>query len=387
MSQYAAHNEDAIYENKYGNRNNLHGRNDCRTNFARDIDTICNTTAFARMGDKTQVFSFYKNDNITRRWLHVQYVQRIARNIGKELGLNLDLIDAIALGHDIGHTPFGHRGERFLSELYQKYAGKFFNHNAHSVRILRDMGVEVSLQVLDGILSHNGEMKITGEPIVPSEIKNFAEFDKKYQSAYFEKKSIDKFVANTLEGCLVRICDMVAYIGKDRQDLCETYMKSIFWKMTKLKNIGRRNRDIINAVANDIIKNSKGKPYIMVSKEIAEELNTAKKENFEYIYNNEKVTAPYEDVKPLFERLFADIIMDLTDPASKSRTYVSQNLIELEYMWRYKERLGSNGYAPADIAVDYISGMTDDYFIDLCKELGYEQADKIQYKGYFDSSK
>jgi dGTPase len=385
MSQYAAYDKDAIYEGKYKNKRS-EIKNDYRSNFARDVDVICNTAAFARMGDKTQVFSFYKNDDITRRWLHIQHVQRIAKNIGKELGLNLDLIDAIALGHDIGHTPFGHRGEKFLSDIYYRNAGKFFNHNVHSVRILRDMGVEVSLQVLDGILSHNGEMKIIGEPLTPSSINNFAEFDKKYKGAYTDEKSIGSFVANTVEGCLVRICDMVAYIGKDRQDLCEVGMQKVFGALSDLPHIGKKNSAIIKAVSNDIIKNSKGQPYILVSQEIAEELNTAKKENSKFIYKNEEVTAPYEDVKPLFERLFVDIMQDLTDPELKDRTYVRSHFTNLEYMKQYNEYLGTDGYMPADVAVDYIAGMTDDYFIDLCKELHYEQADRIHYKGYFDAS-
>lgn len=98
------------------------------------------------------MFSFYNNDDITRRALHVQLVSRIARNIGAVLGLNLDLIEAISLGHDIGHTPFGHAGERFLSRLLFKETGKLFNHNVHSVRVLDNLFERnISLQTLDGI--------------------------------------------------------------------------------------------------------------------------------------------------------------------------------------------------------------------------------------------
>ena len=97
-----------------------------RTAFVRDIDKIIHCPYYNRYADKTQVFSFYKNDDITRRGLHVQLVSRIARTIGKALGLNLDLIEAIALGHDIGHTPFGHAGEEFLDELYFEHTGRHF---------------------------------------------------------------------------------------------------------------------------------------------------------------------------------------------------------------------------------------------------------------------
>ena len=107
-----------------------------RTAFVRDIDKIINCPYYNRYSDKTQVFSLVKNDDITHRSLHVQLVSRIARTIGKALNLNLDLIEAIALGHDIGHTPFGHTGERFLDEIYAERSGRRFAHNIHSVRVL-----------------------------------------------------------------------------------------------------------------------------------------------------------------------------------------------------------------------------------------------------------
>ena len=107
-----------------------------RTAFIRDTDKIMHCPYFNRYSDKTQVFSFYKNDDITRRMLHVQLVSRIARTIGKALGLNLDLIEAISLGHDIGHTPCGHAGEKILDEIFSSHTGRRFSHNIHSVRVL-----------------------------------------------------------------------------------------------------------------------------------------------------------------------------------------------------------------------------------------------------------
>ena len=114
-----------------------------RPAYSRDVDKILHSPYYNRYTDKTQVFSFYKNDDITRRALHVQLVSRVARTIGSALNLNLDLIEAIALGHDIGHTPFGHAGEKYISELSQEHTGRYFNHNVHSVR------------VLDTIFNHN----------------------------------------------------------------------------------------------------------------------------------------------------------------------------------------------------------------------------------------
>ena len=129
-----------------------------RPAFARDIEKIVNMPAYNRYAGKTQVFSFVENDDICRRGLHVQLVSRVARGIGRLLGLNCDLIEAIALGHDLGHTPFGHAGERFLSRCYHERTDRYFNHNVHSVRVLDQLyRRNVSLQTLDGVLCHNGE--------------------------------------------------------------------------------------------------------------------------------------------------------------------------------------------------------------------------------------
>lgn len=158
-------------------RNNQRDKaNVIRTAFVRDIDKIMHCPYYNRYADKTQVFSFYKNDDITRRGLHVQLVSRIARTIGKALNLNLDLIEAIALGHDIGHTPFGHAGERFLDELLFEHTGRHFSHNIHSVRVLDSIyPYNISLQTLNGIAAHDGEMELS--EYYPKALDDFETFD------------------------------------------------------------------------------------------------------------------------------------------------------------------------------------------------------------------
>ena len=139
LSAYATKDADAVRR-----RDVLSDRpNVWRTPFIRDVDKILHCPFYNRYADKTQVFSFYRNDDLTRRSLHVQLVSRIARTIGRALGLNLDLIEAIALGHDIGHTPFGHAGEEYLDRCLCEKTGRHFAHNLHSVR------------VLDGIFPYN----------------------------------------------------------------------------------------------------------------------------------------------------------------------------------------------------------------------------------------
>ena len=150
---FAAKSRDAVRRDDTIDRESV-----WRPAYSRDVDKVMHHPYYNRYTDKTQVFSFYKNDDITRRALHVQLVSRIARSIGSALNLNLDLIEAIALGHDIGHTPFGHAGERYLSEVYHAETGRFFNHNVHSVRVLDGIfPMNLTLNTLDGIIAHNGE--------------------------------------------------------------------------------------------------------------------------------------------------------------------------------------------------------------------------------------
>jgi dGTPase len=187
-----------------------------RQQFALDCDRILHSRAYIRYIDKTQVFSLVANDHITHRVLHVQLVARIARTIGRFLHLNEDLIEAIALGHDIGHPPFGHDGEKFLADLCQEHGLPRFQHNIQSVRFLdkierKGKGWNLTLQVLDGILCHDGE--VHSQALQPSQIQSFDEFDQNL-STKVEKPGLP-LMPGTLEGCVVRLADTVAYIGRD----------------------------------------------------------------------------------------------------------------------------------------------------------------------------
>lgn len=213
LSPYACKNKLAIREYK----SKLYDNEIIRSQFSIDADKIIHSQFYNRGSDKTQVFSFYKNDDITRRSSHVQLVSRIAKRIGTALRLNLDLIEAIAIGHDIGHTPFGHKGEQYLSELYHEDTGRYFNHNVHSVRALqRISGCNLTLQTLDGILCHCDEK--VNEKYEPQTMLDFEEFNRIFETCYIDQSTIWKLRPCTLEGCVVRISDMIAYLRKDRQD-------------------------------------------------------------------------------------------------------------------------------------------------------------------------
>lgn len=160
-----------------------------RPAFLHDVDKIMHCPYFNRYTDKTQVFSLIRNDDVTRRSLHVQLVSRIARTIGSALNLNLDLIEAIALGHDIGHPPFAHSGEVFLNEISMQHTGRHFSHNIHSVRVLDGIyPFNISLQTLVGIAGHNGEIEL--EEYRPVPVDSFTEFDRMMERAYTRRMAM-----------------------------------------------------------------------------------------------------------------------------------------------------------------------------------------------------
>ena len=212
LSKYACPDSDAIY---------LHeNKDDFRTPFFRDIDRIIYSLAFVRYSDKTQVFSFKENDHLTKRMIHIQYVAKIARTIGRALGLNEDLIEAASLGHDLGHTPFGHVGEAILNEISLENNEGYFNHNVHSVRLLMYIenygkGLNITLQTLDAIMCHNGEF---ASQMYEVKKKSKEEFLKEYESCYKDRAAIKKLRPMTLEGAVVRISDLIAYLGRDIED-------------------------------------------------------------------------------------------------------------------------------------------------------------------------
>lgn len=342
--------------------------------YIRDIEKIMHHPFYNRYTDKTQVFSFFKDDDITRRALHVQLVSRIARNIGRLLGLDLDLIEAIALGHDIGHTPFGHAGERLLGDIYTRRTGRFFNHNVHSVRVLdKIFNLNISLDTLDGILCHNGELEL--QEYRPDKLSGFDEFDKKVEGCYTDKENVKKLIPSTLEGCVVRVSDIIAYIGKDRQDAQRVGVGAVY--------AGSENAHMINNFVVNIVENSFGKDYIKMDKEYFDALKKAKYDNYEKIYLADSVNEQYNTcLKPMFELLYEKLLSQIGDKDSLiHRHHIDYVNTRRGYYQSATDYTEEN--SPDDIVTDYIASMTDDYFIDICAHL-IPDAPTVKYTGYFD---
>ena len=297
---------------------------DIRTPFFRDIDRIVYSLSYTRYMDKTQVFSFNDNDNISKRMTHVQMVSKIARTIGRALGLNEDLIEAAALGHDLGHVPFGHAGERILNEIS-----------------------------LDAIMCHNGELEL--DEYRPCS-KSKETFLKEYEMSYKDKDMIKKLVPGTLEGCVVRVSDIVAYIGRDIEDAIRMGIIKKDEIPHEISNVlGLTNREIINKIINDLIDNSLDKGYLKLSNEVFEAIKSLKKFNYKYIYDKANTKEMLELYEKMFKTVFNKCLDDLKKKNKDGHIYtIFLNDMSKEYL---------NKTSDERKVIDYIAGMTDDFLL------------------------
>jgi len=345
-----------------------------RQAYALDADRILHSRAYTRYIDKTQVFCLIANDHITHRVLHVQLVSRIARTIGRFLHLNEDLIEAIALGHDIGHPPFGHDGEHFLATLCTKHGLPPFQHNIQSIRFLdqlerKGQGWNLSLQTLDGILCHDGELH--AHQLTPLPIDDFTDFDRK-MAAKQADPSLNLCPA-TLEGCVVRMADTIAYIGRDIEDAITLgLIQRTDIPEPCRQTLGEGNGSIVYTLVTDLITNSKiaapgaqhniASNHIGFSNEIADALQELKQFNYTHIYLHPQTKSSMPLIQKCYETLFeaclgclekndtdisppADLLIAMTDSPLANQT-------------------------PATMARDYIAGMTDDFFLKQAKAAG-----------------
>ena len=347
LSKLATKDEDAIFLSERKSK-------DIRTAFFRDIDRILYSLSYTRYMDKTQVFSFNENDHICKRMIHVQFVSKIARTIGRALGLNEDLIEAAALGHDLGHVPFGHIGEHILNDISLKYNEGYFNHNIQSVRTLmyienKGKGKNISVQVLDAIMCHNGELVI--DKYTPRK-KTKEEFLNEYKDSY--SKDV-KLIPMTLEGCVVRISDLIAYIGRDIEDALRLGIIDINDVPKEIRDtLGESNSEIVNTIILDIINNSLDKNYIKISDNIFNAIVALKDFNYKNIYSKANSSEDIKRYEKMFNELFDKYLMDLEICNRNSSIYKNYiNYMDEEYKKNTDAR----------IVIDYIAGMTDDYFV------------------------
>ena len=360
LSEFACKSENGIWLKE--------DNEDIRPIFYRDIDRKIHSSGYTRYIDKTQVYSFIQNDHITRRVLHVQLVSKIARTIGRSLKLNEDLIEAIALGHDIGHTPFGHKGESLLNSICEKENIGYFCHNAQSVRILENIeGLNISMQTLDGILAHNGE--ILKNKYEHNINKTCEEFEKDLYNAFHEKDYSKKIIPTTIEGSVVRLSDVIAYIGRDIED-------AIILGIIERKDIpefpgriiGNNNSKIVDTLIKDVIINSLDKPYLTFSEDIFTALIELKNWNQEKIYNSEKANVNYDKIEKLFTKLYYFYLKKISEVEIKEElqksTITSSERTLYHFVNKMMEKPGEN---IKRVIIDYIAGQTDKFFLNECE--------------------
>ncbi len=334
---------------------------DIRPPFFRDIDRIIYALSYTRYIDKTQVYSFKDNDHISKRIIHVQLVSKIARTIARALGLNADLVEAISLGHDIGHTPLGHSGEAMLNEISQKELGEYFCHNVQSVRNYmfienRGKGLNLTIQTLDGILCHNGEeIYKKYEPVR----KTKEDVVEQYYNCYKDKTYNNKFPM-TLEGCIVRISDVIAYAGRDIDDALNLGLIDKKDIPIKIKEtLGDSNKKIINTIVNDIIINSTDHNYIEMSDNIYNALKELIEFNYKYIYNKSLSLKDYEYYKKGMYRIYQVYLEAI-------RNNNKDNII-FKIFLDLQDDLYLKNTSDERKVLDFIAGMTDDFFLNQVK--------------------
>jgi dGTPase len=336
-----------------------------RTVFERDTQRILYSLSFRRLRHKTQVFLLPENDHIATRMEHALYVASISMTVARALGLNSDLVNAIALGHDLGHAPFGHEGEKALNEVVAPY-GLCFEHELHSLRTVdllakligkEEAGLNLSFEVRDGIVSHFGE---TAEPLVEPE------FGKDPSRLYETRRGIDK--PATLEGCIVRIVDRVAYLGRDLEDALRAHLvKEEDVPQVVKDTLGTNNGRIIGTLVEDLIEsNHEHLRSIGFSPRINTAVRSLYRFNHDRVYLHPRVRRYSENahriLKLLFERLYEYLVKGGYEEEDKPQVFT-----QLDYFVRYTSC--EQGADPAQVVMDFVSGMTDNYAVRCFEEL------------------
>ena len=350
LSKYATKSSDAI---RFKEENE-----DIRPPFFHDIDRIIHSLSYTRYLNKTQVYTLNSNDHVSRRITHVQLVSKIARTIGRALNLNEDLIEAIALGHDIGHTPLGHTGEAILNRLSLKELGEYFAHNIQGVRYYMDVakdgeGLNLTLQTLDGIMTHNGEML---SPIYEPMKKDKNEFLREYNESYKDLEKSKKYRPMTLEGCVVRISDIIGYIGRDIEDaiMIDRFKRSDIPESIR-DVLGDNNRDIVNTIVLDIINESIDKPYIKMSDKVYNALFALKKFNNDNIYSKSMTKEELDYYEKGINKLYNIYLEDIKSNNKDSIIY--------KIFIEHQDELYLKNTNIKRQVIDFIAGMTDDFLV------------------------
>jgi dGTPase len=331
-----------------------------RLDFARDETRILHSPPFRRLKHKTQVFLSPDNDHICTRMEHVLHVSSIAAVIGRCLKLNIDLINAIAKGHDLGHAPFGHAGERALdTQLRAQGVTEGFGHEVHGLRVVDKLtnygaGLNLTYEVRDGIVTHCGEK--FERRIVPDRTR-----DMKNLESITDRSGYP----GTLEGCLVRMVDRIAYLGRDLEDGIKAgFVKKSDIPAEVARGLGSDNGKIIGRFVNDVIATSVDKDAIEMSGETFELMKVLKDFNYQHIYMHPDVVQKSRKSDRILELLFHEFSRILDKSGRRSDAAFTATALEdapsLSIFFDFIKNSNYTEKTPTwRIVADYVAGMTD----------------------------
>ena len=386
LKNQATTQENIKWNNVIKRENELYSRgNDIRSEFERDYTRIIHSLAFRRMKHKTQVFFSPTNDHICTRMEHIILVESISNTIAEYLGLNTKLTKAIAIAHDIGHSPFGHQGEKILSEISKKDIGKTFWHEKNGLEMVDELvllednnqnlqNLNLTYGVRDGIISHCGEIDENG-------LKPRDECVELYNYNF-----PNQYNPYTWEGCVVKIADKIAYLGRDIQDaitvgILDRHLKELKSIMNLSEKDAINNTIIINNLIYDLCENSNENVGLKFSDESFEFIKKLKEFNYKYIYLDERLKPSSEYFKIVITTIYNTLKKYYTDKERLSKMY--PEIIKdfekwLKMYWDY-ERYGvcknkvvfniENENEFCQAIIYYISGMTDNYAIDMYNKI------------------
>ena len=386
LKNQATTQENPKWNNVIKRENELYSRgNDIRSEFERDYTRIIHSLAFRRMKHKTQVFFSPTNDHICTRMEHIILVESISNTIAEYLGLNTKLTKAIAMSHDIGHSPFGHQGEKILSEISKKDIGKTFWHEKNGLEmvdkiiLLEDnkqnlQNLNLTYGVRDGIISHCGE--IDENSLIPrNEYINLYDYDFPNQ-----------YNPYTWEGCVVKISDKIAYLGRDIQDaitigILDRKLKELRDIINIDENEPINNTIIINNLIYDLCENSNEKVGLKFSEKTFEFIKKLKEFNYKHIYLDERLQSSTSYFKLVITTIYDTLKKYYTEKEHITKMY--PEIIKdfekwLKLYWNYDRYNGCENKVIFNIEKEqeiyqaiiyYISGMTDNYAIDMYNKI------------------
>jgi dGTPase len=331
-----------------------------RLEFARDETRIIHSPPFRRLKHKTQVFLSPDNDHICTRLEHVLHVSSIATVIGRCLNLNVDLINAIAKAHDLGHPPFGHAGERTLDAIVRGLdAPNGFMHEIHGLRVVDVLtnygaGLNLTYEVRDGIVSHCGER--FDQIVAP---------DRSRALDRLEQIDGRTFHPSTLEGCVVRMVDRIAYLGRDLEDGIKAGLaRKEDVPAAVARELGTDNGKIIGTFVNDIIAQSIDRDRIALSDRVFELMNQLRDFNYDHIYRHPEVLAESRKSDHIIRLLFEEHMRALQESdRGRNGPYVQHRIREAPCTKVFFHFIKNTSYTDRTprwrIVADYVAGMTD----------------------------